>query len=492
MDEAEVGRRLDQAASSARAGEVDAAIAAHAAVLAARPELTDIWYEQGRLLRRARRFEAALDAYAQALDRGVRGPEEVHLNRAVILSDDLRRPDAAEAELTAALALNPRYVPAWLNLGNLHEDRGRKDQAAAAYEQALAHSPGDALALSRLGGLSRAEGGDDPLIARLRAALAAVRGVTREAMLDRADLGFALGRRLDEAGLYDEAFAAFAAANTASRAMLPAAQAYDRAEAERRVEAIIAAWPEAPATTGDGADDGAPVFICGLFRSGSTLIEQILAAHPRVTAGGELDLIPELAAELEGAAPSPGQIAAMRAAYLEGARLRFPEADILTDKRPDNIAHIGLIKAMFPHARIVRTVREATDNALSIHFLHLSHAMPWALDLEDTAHWLGLERRLAAHWRALWPDDWHEVDYDALVADPEPALRGLTAFLGLDWTPTLLDFHRADNAVRTASVWQVREPLYRRSSGRWRNYERHLGPVRAALAAALPPDERPE
>lgn len=491
MNDAEVARRLDQALAAVRGGDLDGAVAAHQAVLAARPGLTDVWYELGRLLRRARRFEEALAAYDQALARGVRGPEEVRLNRAVILSDDLRRPDEAEAELTAALALNPRYVPAWLNLGNLHEDRGRKDQAAAAYEQALVLAPGDALALSRLGGLSRAEGGDDPLIARLRVALAAVRGVTREAMLDRADLGFALGRRLDEAGLYDEAFAAFTAANTASRAMLPAAHAYDRAEAERWVEAIIAAWPAAPATQ-DEADDGAPVFICGLFRSGSTLIEQILAAHPRVTAGGELDLIPELAAELEGAAPSPGQIAAMRSAYLEGMRLRFPEADFLTDKRPDNIAYIGLIKAMFPHARIVRTVREATDNALSIHFLHLSHAMPWALDLEDTAHWLGLERRLAAHWRALWPDDWHEVDYDALVADPEPALRGLTAFLGLDWTPALLDFHRADNAVRTASVWQVREPLYRRSSGRWRNYERHLGPVRAALAAALPPDERPE
>lgn len=491
MDDAEVGRRLDQALAAVRGGDLDGAVEAHQAVLAARPGLTDVWYELGRLLRRARRFEEALAAYDQALARGVRGPEEVRLNRAVILSDDLRRPEAAETELRAALALSPAYVPAWLNLGNLHEDRGRRDAAAAAYEQALALAPGDALALSRLAGLSRAADGDDPLIARLREALAAVRGVTREAMLDRADLGFALGRRLDEARLYDDAFAAFAAANTASRATLPAAQAYDRAEAERRVEAIIAAWPAAPATP-DEADDAAPVFICGLFRSGSTLIEQILAAHPRVTAGGELDLIPELAAELEGAAPSPGQIATMRAAYLEGMRLRFPEADILTDKRPDNIAYIGLIKAMFPHARIVRTVREATDNALSIHFLHLSHAMSWALDLEDTAHWLGLERRLAAHWRALWPDDWHEVDYDALVADPEPALRGLTAFLGLDWTPTLLDFHRADNAVRTASVWQVREPLYRRSSGRWRNYERHLGPVRAALAAALPPDERPE
>lgn len=486
MDEAEVGRRLDQAAASARAGEIDAAIAAHEAVLAARPELTDVWYEQGRLLRRARRFEAALAAYAEALRRGVRGPEEVHLNRAVILSDDLKRPEAAEAELTAALALNPRYVPAWLNLGNLHEDRGRRDEAAQAYEQALVLAPGDALALSRLAGLSRAEAGDDPLIARLRGALAAVRGVSAEAMLDRADLGFALGRRLDEAGLYDEAFAAFAAANTASRAMLPAGRAYDRAEAERRVEAILAAWPAAAAAAVE--DDAAPVFICGLFRSGSTLIEQILAAHPRVTAGGELDLIPELARTVGDTPPPPERIAAMRAAYLEGLRLRLPGADVVTDKRPDNIAHVGLIKAIFPKARIVRTVRQPTDNALSIHFLHLSHAMPWALGLEDTAHWLGLERRLAAHWRALWPDDWHEVDYDALVADPEPALRGLTAFLGLDWTPTLLDFHRADNAVRTASVWQVREPLYRRSSGRSRHYRAHLGP----LLDALPPDERPE
>lgn len=487
MDDAEVGRRLDQAMTAARGGDLDGAVAAHQAVLAARPELTDVWYELGRLLRRARRFEDALAAYDQALARGVRGPEEVRLNRAVILSDDLRRPEAAETELRAALALSPAYVPAWLNLGNLHEDRGRRDAAAAAYEQALIHAPGDALALSRLAGLSRAADGDDALIARLRAALAAVRGVTREAMLDRADLGFALGRRLDEAGLYDDAFAAFAAANTASRATLPAAQAYDRAEAERRVEAIIAAWPTAPATP-EQAGDAAPVFICGLFRSGSTLIEQILAAHPRVTAGGELDLIPELARALGDTAPDADRIVQMRRTYLDGARLRFPDADVLTDKRPDNIAHVGLIKALFPRARIVRTRRNAADNALSIFFLHLSHAMPWALDLGDAAHWLGLERRLAAHWRALWPDDWHEVDYDALTAEPETGIRALLDFLGLDWSPALLDFHRADNAVRTASVWQVREPLYRRSSGRRRNYRAHLGP----LSAALPPDERPE
>ncbi|WP_373852947.1 tetratricopeptide repeat protein, partial [Brevundimonas abyssalis] len=124
--------------------------------------------------RRIGRHEAALDAYDRALKLGVRGPEEARLNRAVILSEDLHRPDEAEAELDKALKLNPRFAPAWLNLGNLHEDRGRRDPARAAYEQALALEPGNVLALARLAGVARASGPDDPLIGRLRAALKAI------------------------------------------------------------------------------------------------------------------------------------------------------------------------------------------------------------------------------------------------------------------------------------------------------------------------------
>ena len=334
-----------------------------------------------------------------------------------------------------------------------------------------------------------ASGPDDPLIGRLRAALKAVGITTPDERMARADLGFALGRMLDEAGAYDEAFAAYGQANRDSRLIPgPPGARYDRTAQEAVVDRLIAAFPAAENTEreGEGGED-APVFICGMFRSGSTLTEQILAAHSRVTPGGELDLLPAMVRrELQPwpdslATLDEAKVTALRAAYLEGLRARLPDADRITDKRPDNFLHVGLIKTLFPRARIVHTRRDPLDNCLSCWFLHLSHAMPWALDLEDAAHWLIQQERLMDHWKSLWPDDIHTLDYDALVADPKVKVRDLLAFCGLDWEDGCLSFHALDNAVRTASVWQVREPLYRRASGRWRNYERHVGPLKAAL-----------
>ena len=465
----ETAEQLMALASQMRAqGRPVEAAAAYRRLLALRPELADSWYNLALMERASGRFEAALGAYDQALARGVSGPEEVRLNKAVILSDDLARQDLAQVELEAALARAPRYLPALLNLGNLHEDMGRKAEARAAYERALVVAPDDAVALARLAGLGRA---DAAMIGRVRAALAAP-GRTDA---DRAELGFALGRALDQAGDHDAAFAAYGAANAASRAAAGGVR-YDRRAHEVFVDSLIAAFPEpAVPTPGDAAS---PVFICGMFRSGSTLAEQILASHSRVTAGGELGLVPALVGRLrpypQSLAGAPELVSRARALYLEALAAARPGAAFVTDKRPDNVLHIGLIKAMFPAAKIVHTVRDPLDTILSNWFLHLDPSMPHALDLEDMAHWHGQYRRLMAHWKALYPDIL-DLDYDGLVREPRPAIEGLLAWLGLDWEAGVLDFHKADTGVRTASVWQVREPLYARSSGRWRNYEKHLG-----------------
>lgn len=474
---------LEHASQLRQAGRIVEAIAAYEQLLALRPDLPDSWYNLGWLRRQARRFPDALEAYREALDRGVGGPEEVHLNRAVILADHLGRPDEAQAELEGALALNPRYVPALLNLGNLAEDRGRRGEARAAYERALEIEPGHGLALARLAGVTEVAAADDPIVARLRAALA---GPGLDAM-DRADLGFALGRGLDAAGAYDEAFAAYQAANDAARASFgPAFPGYDRPAQERFIDRLIAAFPApVPAPSGSSTSPE-PLFICGMFRSGSTLAEQILAAHPKVTAGGELDLLPALVeAKLQ---PYPEAAASadtdrLARLYRDGVRAILPGASLVTDKRPDNFLHIGLIKAMFPAARIVNTVRSPLDNILSLYFLHLDPGMAYALDLQDAAHWHGQYRRLMAHWKRLYPDDIFDLDYDALVAEPRPQIEALLRFCGLDWDEACLEFHEAGNVVKTASAWQVRKPLHRRASGRWRHYAHHLEPIRSLIEA---------
>lgn len=473
---------LRTAAEHRSAGRIAEAIAAYREALALRPALPNAWYNLGRLQRQAGRFEAALAAYAQALAHGVSDPEEVHLNRSVIYADDLVRSEAAEAELNRALELNPSYVPALLNLGNVYDDRGDGPKARSAYERALALDPANPLALARLAGVAELSGPDDPLLARIRAAIAGSGGD----WMARADLGFALGAALDRIGSYDEAFAAYAEANAASREGSPIR--YDRAAHEHLVDRLIAAFPR-PAEPRSGEAGQAPVFICGMFRSGSTLAEQILARHEAVSPGGELGLVPGLAARLRpypeaAAAASPAALAELRAAYLEGLNRVDPGPGLVTDKRPDNFLHIGLIKSLFPEARIVHTRRDPRDNLLSLYFLHLDPQMAYAQDLEDAAHWYGQYRRLMAHWQRLYPADIHDFDYDALVADPRPNIEALLGFCGLSWSDSCLSFHEAGNAVRTASAAQVRKPLYTRSSGRWRNYERHLGPLIEALSAS--------
>ncbi|MGA0545413.1 sulfotransferase [Brevundimonas sp. VNH65] len=467
-------RRAQAARAAGRAAE---AAEAYEALLEIRPDLSDSWFNLALMRRAAGRPEAALDAYAKALARRVSGPEEAHLNRAVILSDDLGRPQDAEAELLRALALRPDWVPALLNLGNLHEDRGERDAARATYARALdrAGPQERALVLARLANASRFKTPDDPLIDRLRQVLAASVGAT-----DRAELGFALGRALDEAGAYDAAFDAYSAANAEARRSTGAR--YDRAAQEAFVGRAIAAFDRAE--TGGGGDRP-PVFILGMFRSGSTLVERILAAHSGVVSGGELGLLPGLVRRMAdypeaAAAADPGKLEAWRQAYLDGVRTARGASGLVTDKRPDNFLHVGLIKRLFPDARIIHTVRDARDVCLSNFFLHLDPSMAWAMDLEDAAHWLGQHDRLTAHWKTLYPDIL-TVRYDDLVGDFEAQARRILDYCGLAWEAGVSDFHSAAGAVRTASVWQVREPIYQRSAGRWRNYEARIGKLIDAL-----------
>ncbi|MFT4197493.1 MAG: sulfotransferase [Pseudoxanthomonas sp.] len=457
------------------------------------PEHADSWFNLGYLLRQDGDFEAALQAYAQALRHGVAEPQEAHLNRAVIYSDHLHRHEQAKAELAAALAIAPHDLPALLNLGNLHEEQGERDQAIACYQRMLAivqsapAQPQRQLALealARLAHLQPPASAQDPLLTQLRQA-AEANGVDDST---RANLLFALGRACDGLGLADPAFAAFARAKHCAHRRAPA---YSAAHAEARMQRLIAAFAQPQPE--HAADQAAPVpvFICGMFRSGSTLLEQALAAHPQVAAGGELEILPRmLAGPLAPFPDTMGRLAAGDLAQL-AARYRRelarsvalpPDVRCFTDKRPDNFLLIGLIKRLFPAARIVHSVRNPLDNALGIFMQHLNpRAFPYAGRLQDIGHYYGQHERLMRHWQALYPESIHRFDYDAYVARPRETLSELLRFLGLDWDERCLSAHALKNAVRTASYWQVRRSLYTDASGRWRRYAQHLGPLREAL-----------
>jgi sulfotransferase family protein/tetratricopeptide repeat protein len=479
-----------EAGALQQGGRLAEAEAAYLRILARWPALPECWFNLAVVQRRARRFDAALASYQQALAHGVSQPEEVHLNCGVIYSDHLRQDEAAERELRRALALNPAYVPALLNLANLNEDRGQREDARALYRQALAADPGCFLALARDANLHPPSECDARLITRLREAIAHPSACAA----DRANLGFALGRALDATADYGGAFAAYQAANGDSRASaLPVIVRYDRAAQEQITDRLIAApAPKPVQSAATKAPQPRPIFICGMFRSGSTLTEQLLAGHPGVAPGGELDLLPAMiAGELlpfpESLATAPErQLERLARRYREGVAALSPGAAHVTDKRPDNFFCIGLIKTLFPEAKIVHTTRDPLDTCLSVFFLHLDHRMSYALDLLDIGHYYRQYRRLMAHWKQLFGADIVDFHYDQFVREPQVAAPSLFEALGLSWDPKLLEFPRSQHSIRTASVWQVREPLYRRSSGRARHYAQELAGLREYLADLLP------
>jgi len=466
----------DDATRYQQAGDHQKAIVAYQKLLTREPNLPDSWYNLALVQRRAKLFQPALESYQRALDLGVAGAEQVHLNRAVILSDDLNRHDQALDELRTSLQLNPDYVPAMLNLGELLEDSGESDEAGALYEKVLSLDPKNALALARLAGISTISDPTHPIIDRMSNLL----DDPSIGSANKADVGFALGQVLDSSSQFDKAFEIYATANEASKDSLgPDFEPYDKEEREAYIDKLIEAFPER-------VDDNlkvvgnSPVFICGMIRTGSTLTERILSAHSQVTAGGEMTILPNLI--VDDLQPYPDCLAKkrpydfqkLRKKYVKEAQLLFPDSQVLSDKRPDNFLNIGLIKRIFPEAKIIHTKRNRIDSCLSIYFAHLDPGMSFALDMKSAAHWCEQFDRLDEHWKTLYPDDIFDFDYDAMVAKPEPQIRELLNFCGLDWEEACLEPHLGTGMIRTGNVSQIREPLYRKSSGRWKNYQGYL------------------
>jgi tetratricopeptide (TPR) repeat protein len=458
------------------------AIAAYQSIVARWPKLADAWYNLAVLQRQAFRFMEALTSYQMALTSGISRPEEVHLNCGVIYSDFLRHYPAAVGELERALTVNPAYTPALQNLANLYEDLGMRSEASSLYARILAIEPRSFEALARFAYVQPVVEVNRSLINRLKEALKLATSTS-----DRASLGFALGRLLDAAGDYREAFTIYTAANHASLASAgPQVVPYDRARQQTFIDRMIGS--DSRRTKVHTADvPPRPIFIVGMFRSGSTLAEQLLAGIPGVAAGGEIDFLPRIVnSEL---VPLFETLETISAEQLERIAVRYraeltrasANATYVTDKLPDNFLYLGLIKRLFPDAKIVHTTRNPLDNCLSIFFLHLDQQMSYALNLMDIGHYYGEYRRLMTHWKTEFPGDIFDFDYDALLREPQIQMQRLCAFLDLEWPGELPLIAARRTAIRTASTWQVREPLYSTSSGRAGHYSDELKELRGYL-----------
>jgi hypothetical protein len=290
---------------------------------------------------------------------------------------------------------------------------------------------------------------------------------------------------LDDSERYDEAFAAATEGNHLLRpSQLAAGISYDdaafRAQNEARIELYTSAFFAATRDWGNPSE--LPVFVVGYFRTGTTLVEQICASHSQVHGAGELLDIARISANIQRTVPrpeywTPQLFRTMADRHLERLAELAPGARRVTDKMPDNLYLLGLIATMYPRTRVIFCHRDGRDAALSAFFQRFQREVAFATDLLDAGRRWREAERMAAHWATCLPLSMHHVQYETLVDDSENEAKKLIAFLGLEWEPACLEFYKTERPVRTASTWQVRQPLYRSSVGRWRRYRKHLAPL---------------
>lgn len=409
---------------------------------------------------------------------------EAHNNLGGLLSD-LGRLEEAEVSLRQAIKIKPDFLDAYGNLGTVLAYMGKMDEAEIILSQAMALAPGDARPLANA--LVHMDyQPDDQRFGQLETVYARRESLPLD---DRVRLDFAMGRAMENTGRYDRAFAAYAEGNRLHFQAHP----FNEAAEERFVEDICRRFTRElfgrTAALAESLpppqDRRVPVFIVGMPRSGSTLIEQMLSSHPAVFGAGELETF--------GAASLPGDPAKdkddvlkfreLGQAYLDRVwKPAPPGTRYVADKTLSNFYHLGLIHLMLPNARIIHSVRDPMDTCFSCYALRFSHGQEYTYDLGALGRQYRRYMKLMQHWHDVLPlGRILDVRYEDNIADAEHEVARMLDYLGLPWDPACLRFYENGRAVRTASVVQVRKPIYASSVSRWKHYEQNLGPLLEAI-----------
>jgi len=443
------------------------------------PASADIHYNLGIALASLGRTDDAATRYRHAI---LLKPDyaEAHNNLGNLLAAQNNTTDAS-FHFAQALAFDPRHFEAHNNLGNALRDQGKFDDALFHYRRAIVIRPASAEAHYNRATVKTFHRGDPELRAM-------------ERLADRGDLEagsapfihYALAKALEDSGDYGRAFAHLRKGNDLKRARIQ----YDEVAALGLFDRISAVFDIGLFNRFHGAGDSSPVpiFVLGMPRSGSTLIEQILASHPQIHGAGELEHPSSTADAVAGATPflfpesvlslDRDALALMGASYV--ARLP-PLADgrlLTVNKLPNNFLYVGLIRLILPNARIIHTVRNPLDTCLSCYSTLFTSGQHFSYDLRELGRYYRGYNELMNHWRSvLAPDAMLDVGYEDVVDDLEEQARRLVDYCGLPWDDRCLSFHKTRRPVHTASTVQVRQPLFRTSVQRWRRFESGLGPL---------------
>ncbi|MEO1310980.1 MAG: sulfotransferase [Pseudomonadota bacterium] len=520
---ADIQRDLDAAVKAHQAGDVAAAEKGYRAVLERAPHQPDALNLLGVIRAERQELDAALDYLEAAARRRPKDPNILNnLGHATLRA---RQHERAIDALERAVALKPDFIEAYGNLvqalrasgqswraeaairlmrgvkdgsvladmeeARLRTDVGDRDAASDVLRRLLGARPDHGAAWQLLSTLRKWRAGDpeiDALLKQIDAAEAAPQRLK--------PMCYAAGKIFDDLGEYDRAFSFFERANAQDKDVVYDHQATLKAHDDIR-RAIDLAFYEERADW--GSPSRRPVFIVGMPRSGTTLTEQILASHPDVHGGGELEYVANVRSDLALMVPKEETYPrALRSLTKPGAEAlawrylaRLESLDRIkarvTDKMPHNFIALGLLALIFPQASFIHCVRHPFDTCFSCWQRDFAASHAYNRSLRDLGRYYQAYRELMEFYEEVLPLSIFTADYDALVADQTERSRALVAHAGLDWSDTVLDFHKTERRVATPSNMQVRQPLYATSSHRWRNYEKHLGPLFETIDARFLP-----
>ena len=538
-------------------GRRDEAVEVYDKALAIDPSNVAAWCNRGSALQELDRHAEAVESFQRAL--ALRpNMAEIHFNLGNALRE-LKRHDEAVAQYRRAIALQPRFTDAYVNLatvlttlfdweaavqccetvGKLRPDAipyftlgyaqfqlGQYEPSVASFDKLLALDPDNSEAMAQkaralyfLGRLDDARslinraaelGPDivehDVLLAELKqfkpgdpraeGAVQRLRNASSDDALQSMRIRFALAQLYAQIGQHEESFQSLLEANALVRQRIDYDVDAAVASMARTRQAFTSAFLR---SKGGGDPSKKPIFIVGMPRSGTTLTEQILAAHPHVYGAGEIGDFEQCLVALREFAPSdypdavldmtPAELSQLGAAYVAQVSKLAPAADRITNKHLGNsLAHVGLMHLALPNARFIYLRRDPVDTCMSCFSLYFQGPVHFAYDLRELGLMYRAHEDLAAHWRdVLPPGVFLDVQYEDIVEDIETQARRIVAHCGLEWDDACLAFHKADRPVRTASAAQVRQPIYRSSVGRWRPYRKQLQPLFEALG--VDPDE---
>ncbi|RWA62937.1 tetratricopeptide repeat-containing sulfotransferase family protein [Mesorhizobium sp.] len=466
-------------------GRVAAAVDFFRGAVDVRPDQLAARDNLGSSLKQLGQFEGAEEVY-----RGTIGRNPFHVRARIGLAETLQeagRLDEAIALFRESLSIRPKDAELLYGLGVAMMEKGDLTEAADLARQAVAIAPAMAKAWLLLTQVKRQTDRDAEL-----AGMVAEHAKAPQDSLARMQLSFGLGKANDDLKDYGRAFDYFAEGNAIRRKGID----YDPVKTRDEFEAMKAVFDKAffeKHKPSDNSDD-TPIFVVGMPRSGTTLVEQIIASHPQVFGAGELSILKtavgkQFPMSMPGGFPwgiadvSDKAFAEAGQAYLDMLHTRYPGFRHVTDKMPGNFLLVGFLHMMLPKAKIVHCARDAAATCLSIfkvHFRGDSHR--YGYDLGELADFHNLYTDIMAHWHKVLPGVVHDVRYEDFVADQEGQTRALMAHLGLPWDDKVLSFHETDRPVRTASAAQVRQPMYQGSVDLWKRYGDRLKPLLDRLA----------